>query len=162
MNDDTASLFDALSGGAGPAEDFGPLLDAVETEVAVGILRAIASEAQCRIFEIFQDSSDHTDAANRLDAVVASMWNDGWSPITGNLSLFATHFGAVFSVALLDLPGAVAAFRSVNDLRDASVWFPKRQTEFFPFHKALKALTRSESGESFAQMFRDAARSIAD
>jgi hypothetical protein len=91
-----------------------------------------------------------------LDEIVAGMWRDGWKPAESALNTFTRDFGLLSAAALLALPNAVPVFRSERVLDHFSVYFPYFRTEYFPFHKALNALT-ARHGESFRQLFAAAA-----
>ena len=75
-----------------------------------------------------------------LDDILAEMWEEAWSPETGNIHLFATDFGAILACELASSFHGRLLFRSRKDLTHCSVWWADSRVEAFAFHKALKAL----------------------
>jgi hypothetical protein len=149
--------FDCLVGEAGPTELFGHPLQGADLKVALGRFSEHVGTVAALVADGFGiDPSDHATIASQLDAVVREMWGGGWSPDTGDVDLFVSHFGSLLARALLNLPGAEATFRSPVTLDHHSAWFAATAHEFFPFHKVLKALSRRE-GESIDQFYRAAA-----
>ncbi|MBI1337582.1 MAG: hypothetical protein GC164_11535 [Phycisphaera sp.] len=151
-----AVLFDALRADS-PTELFGPCLEGDSVTLASEHLQAMAALARSQIAEVFGDQIGRGgDGVDGLDRIIADMWDTGWSPASGDLNVFSRDFGVVLAAALLELPHAVAVFRSQRVLDHMSVWLPQNGLEVFPFHKALKCL-RDKVGESMGQLYRSVA-----
>jgi hypothetical protein len=151
-----AVLFDTLRGDS-PTELLGPRLDGDSVAPAAQQLRSMAARAESQITEVFGVRLGvGGDGVDGLDRIIASMWDTGWSPESGDLNLFSTEFGVIFAVALLELHCAIPVFRSQRVLDHMSVWLPSNGLEVFPFHKALKCL-RDRVGESMGQLYRSVA-----
>ena len=135
-----------------PFDGFGPLEE--DSEEVEELFGEVVRQAHARVAEIFEITEvDGEKLAAALDDVVAEMWMDGWNPESGDVNLFVRDFGALLMDALLREMRGHAVFRSRLDLSYASVFWPQEMIEAFPFHKAVKSLTRRE-GESFLQFIR--------
>lgn len=131
--------FDVLAGDSAPFTGFGdvlpPSLEVSETFFAA------AEEARRRVEEGFRrDLSDPKLAPQRLDEIIAEMWDHGWSPKIGKVNLFVRDFGLVLSKAVLTLCGGTPTFRSKTAADHFSIWWPAQKLEAFPFHHVLKCL----------------------
>lgn len=135
--------FDALAGGGGPYEGFGPVMR--ENELARPI-QSVADQALQRIREVFQcDISVNRSGIAALEGLIQEMWMTGWSPEGGDVNLFARDFGTILLLALHRELGGECLFRSSTNLSHASVWWRDIDLEAFPFHRVLKALLRSDT-----------------
>lgn len=149
--------FDVLAGGSEPSALLGALLDPAESHAKREALKTHSESAVARVHEDFKVRITFDQGGmDRLDAIICQMWADEWSPEAGDIRLFTMDFGSLLAEALLRLPGAVPVFRGPRVFFDMSVWFPALEIEYFPLHKAGKALAVAE-GESVAQLFRSAA-----
>jgi hypothetical protein len=141
-------LFDVLTGDAAPYAGFGPILaDSTERDVTVGKLEAEALVSVREVFAIAAASPRELIGA--LEHSIAEMWETGWNPRVGNVSLFATDFGLILTGCIRNLLGGKLVFRSESNLIHLSLWWPERTLEAFPFHKMHKRLT-SRDGESIS------------
>ena len=136
---------ESLAQGTSPYSGFGPLVS--ETETIENFSRVV-SEASTRISQMFGVSppADRTGIA-ALEEVVSGMWSEGWDPETADVNLFVRDFGSLFMSIIQAMNGGEAVFRSKTDLSHASLWWPKKRLEVFPFHKMYRRLTDRE-GES--------------
>lgn len=151
MSDDVL-LFDALTGGAGPAAALGEPISGPQVEARFAAVVAQAEASLGSFFGIALNSP--SDRGAQLDELVRSLWEAKWDPASANTDLFTLHFGALLMDAALKRGGCEAVFRSDRELTHASLWFAPVKVELFPFHKAHKAITRgpSESLAEFLQM----------
>ena len=151
----TGTLFDALTGAANPTDLFGAFLEGAHYDFALHGLHEHARISAARVQETFRVVVGVSEPGiSALDHVIAEMWAQHWPGLSApSFNLFATDFGALLSVAVLSLPSASAVFRSTTVLDHMSVWVGSRNTEYFPFHKAAKALLRPD-GESLSQLYR--------
>ena len=156
MTEASSPPFDALKGALGPTEMFGPTLEEPSHSATADSLRRTAGVARRRIREVFEvEIKNGAVGVAALDEIIASMWNDDWSPKPESINLFATDFGALLAESMAQLPNLVLVFRSQCELDHVSLWDRHLHMEYFPFHKVMKALSVSE-GESLIQMFKSA------
>src|SRR5205807_1309048 len=85
----------------------------------------------------------------RLEAVVARMWAEGWRRDDDNVNLFATDFGSILTDALHHTLRGLLVFRSRTALSHASLWWDALSVEAFPFHRVFRRLIHEE-GESLS------------
>ncbi len=93
---------------------------------------------------------------SELDAVVATMWNEGWNPQSGNIGLFAGKFGVVLVESILELCGGELIFREDANDNHCSIFWAESKLEAFPFHKTIKCMLEHE-GKSMAYFVRSLA-----
>ncbi len=147
-------MFDALSGGAGPASALGPR---IEGSVVQARFETVVVQARAALSSFFSIDAEPTpQLAKALDGLVRGLWESGWDPASGRTDMFTLHLGALLMDAVLRTCGGEAVFRSDRELTHASVWFAAAKVELFPFHKAYRALTRR--GESLEDLYRIAAQ----
>jgi len=155
---DIELAMDALQGEDAPTALFGSVLPKDEAVVARSNLSELAEQARRGVKETFGVHIEpDANGMVKLDQVIKQMWQEGWTPEGGDPNLFVSDFGVLLADALLAIDGTAPVFRSSCNLNHFSVWLTKRGIEYFPFHKTLKCLSRSE-GESLAQLYRDARR----
>lgn len=137
--------FESLTQGTGPYSGFGPLV--LEPEAAANFSRVV-KEATGRISEMFGVSppSDRTGIA-ALEELASRIWREGWDPERADVNLFVRDFGSVLMSITQAMTDGEPVFRSKTDLSHASLWWPKKRLEVFPFHKMYRRLT-DQSGES--------------
>ena len=144
--------FDVLFSQKRPFDGFGPLEE--DTQRVRELFDEVVCQAQTRVRELFEISDvDGEKLVAELDEMVAEMWREDWDPQSGDVNLFARDLGALLMDALLRETSGQAVFRSNSDLTNASVYWPPKMIEAFPFHKAFKCLINRE-GESLLQFFR--------
>lgn len=145
--------FDVLQDGSNPTNLFGKILE--QSNVRKRVLIDQALEARHRLEKTFRKSLiDPVSVPDQLDDLISSMWNENWSPKTGNVNLFVTDFGLQLVTSILSVLDGDLIFRSDKDISHLSIWWPKRRLEAFPFHKVLKCLCKRH-GESVEQFFRN-------
>jgi hypothetical protein len=136
--------FDVLTGAAEP-------FDGGDVSVTPQILprfEEVVSQAAARVVDIFAvDVPANLDGAAELERIVIEMWDDGWNPDEGEVSLFVRDFGALLVRSILGELNGVPVFRSPTDLSHMSVWWPDLKVETFPFHRMYKRMTHAD-GES--------------
>lgn len=155
MNEIEIPPFDLLNGSEKPTDCFGVILENAEYADAFLQFKDLVNQAKESIAEIFNfDLSDPEDIVNGLDAIISQMWSTGWDPNNASLNLFCSHFGAVLAFYMGSLPKVRIVLRSLNKLNHLSVWHEASKSEYFPFHKIVKCLTRMH-GESIRQMVDD-------
>ena len=137
--------FESLTQGTTPYSGFGPLL--IEPDAGENFSR-VTQEASVRISETFGVSppADRTGIAT-LEEFASRMWREGWDPESADVNLFVRDFGSVFMAIIQAMTAAEPVFRSKTDLSHASLWWPKKRLEVFPFHKMYRRLT-DQAGES--------------
>lgn len=137
--------FDSLTQGTTPYSGFGPLV--LGPDAAENFSRVI-KEASVRISEMLGVSPppDRTGIA-ALEKLASRMWREGWDPESADVNLFVRDFGSVFMSIIQAMTTGEPVFRSKTDLSHASLWWPKKRLEVFPFHKMYRRLT-DRDGES--------------
>src|SRR5688500_6723470 len=96
--------FDALQDDTEPTLMFGRPLVASAAEDALRELSRTADVARNAVRDCFHRALLPGEAGMRqLDEIVSEMWRDGWSPASGNVNLFSTHFGSLLAIELLSL-----------------------------------------------------------
>jgi hypothetical protein len=137
--------FEALTQGTSPYSGFGPL---VTDKATAASFDRVVSEAVARISETFglAASLDEKGVA-ALEGVVSRMWDEGWDPEARDVNLFVRDLGSAFMAIIQARVGGEAVFRSQTDLSHASLWWPQKRLEVFPFHKMYRRLIERD-GES--------------
>lgn len=137
--------FETLAHGTAPYTGFGSLTS--DSEAHDNFSRVVA-EASARIGQTFGKGlpPDRTGIA-ALEELISRMWEEGWDPDTSDVNLFVRDFGSVFMGILEATTVGTPVFRSKTDLSHASLWWPRKRLEVFPFHKMYRRLTTRE-GES--------------
>lgn len=151
-------LFDALTGGDGPAAALGERVRGPEVEARFQTVVAAAEASLQGFFGIALDAPPQR--ARQLDEIIRGLRDAKWDPRSANTDLFTVHFGAILMDAALKEKTPEAIFRSDRDLTHASLWFAPVKVELFPFHKAYKAVTRGESLTEFQQMVEQLSRGL--
>lgn len=137
--------FEALTQGTCPYSGLGPLVSDAE---ATQNFSPVVASAFARLSETFGVSlhPDRNGVAT-LEDLVNRIWDEGWDPESGDVNLFVRDLGSVFMFILQAMTAGEAVFRSKTDLSHASLWWPKKRLEIFPFHKMYRRLT-DRDGES--------------
>ncbi len=139
--------FESLTRGTSPYSGFGPT--STDPEVAEHFLQVV-TQARARIHEAFAvDVPQDRAGIVALEELAAHMWEEGWDPESADVNLFVRDLGSVFMSILQAMTGGEAVFRSKTDLSHASLWWPTKRLEVFPFHKIYRRLTKRD-GESLA------------
>ncbi len=147
--------FDLLNGSDKPTDSFGIILENTEYAEALLQFEDLFNKAKESLAEIFNfDLSYHEDIVNGLDAIISEMWSTGWDPNNADLNLYCSHFGVILAFHMGSMPNVRIVMRSLNNLNHLSVWHEASKSEYFPFHKIVKCLTRKH-GESIRQMVDD-------
>jgi hypothetical protein len=144
--------FDLLIGQSVPYSGFGDLIS--ESAEMRAAFDGSVEGARARLQSGFHLSlSEPTRIPLELDVIVVEMWDQGWSPDTGNVNLFSTDFGLILAEALVTRFNGILVFRSRSDISHLSLWWPARQVEAFPFHHMVKCLYHREANSiaSFAK-----------
>ena len=141
--------FDMLTGLSLPFDGFGNVLKS--SQERIDKFCGLASQACHRIEDTFAVAfqADAAEVSRQLDAVIDSMWEEGWDPSTADVNLFATDFGLVLAAAMCTASPESLTFRSESDISHISLWYIDRGVEAFPFHKVVKRLLQRD-GESIA------------
>ena len=142
--------FESLTQGTSPYSGFGPLVS--DTETTQNFSRVV-TEASARINQMFGVSLDFDRTGIvAVEKLVSRMWGEGWNPEKADVNLFVRDFGSVFMSIIQAVTGREEVFRSQTDLSHASLWWPTKRLEVFPFHKMHRRLTTRE-GESLLFFF---------
>jgi hypothetical protein len=145
--------FDMFSGKAAPYHGFGGVIqDSSELERQLHIE---AAQTRKEVQKTFRSRLEPSESVPKeLDDIIEKMWETGWDPRVGNLSLFTRDFGLLLFEAMLGVLGGKPIFRSPGDgnvyIHNSIFWLG---VEAFPFHKAFKCLTETD-GESVAYFVR--------
>jgi hypothetical protein len=130
-----------------PYSGFGPIVGDEETKRRFS---RVVADASARISETFEVSPSADQAGvETLEELVSGMWREGWDPETADVNLFVRDLGSLFMSIIQDIAGGEAVFRSQTDLSHASLWWPDKRLEVFPFHKMYRRLLERD-GESLA------------
>ncbi len=152
-----APLFDLLSGAVSPFSGFGPL---IPPELAIPRFEEVADQARERLADVFGIGiTQGSEVLEAIEAVIASMWLEGWDPDQGDLDVFARDFGTLVATAILNTLGGKLTFRSETDLSHASLWWEDAKTAVFPYHKVAKRLLRRD-GEDLRYFWRSLAKTV--
>ena len=137
--------FEALTQGTGPYSGFGPIMS---DEEASRRFERVVSEAWGRITETFGLTLSRDEAgAEALEKLASRMWREGWDPAAADVNLFVRDFGSIFMTVIHAVLGGELVFRSKTDLSHASLWWPSKRLEVFPFHKVYRRFV-DRDGES--------------
>ena len=149
--------FESLTQGTSPYSGFGPLVSDSETTETFS---RVVTDASARIHEMFGVSlhSDRTGIV-ALEELISRMWREGWNPENADVNLFVRDLGSVFMSIVQGMTAGEPVFRSKSDLSHASLWWPTKRLEVFPFHKMYRRLTDRE-GESLSFFFDGLARKL--
>jgi hypothetical protein len=130
--------FEALTHGTSPYSGFGPIVSDEET---TRNFSRVVSEASARIDEMFglTPSRDRGGIA-ALEELVTRIWSEGWDPETADVNLFVRDLGSIFMSTTREIAGGETVSRSRTDVSHASLWWPNRRLEVFPFHKMYRRL----------------------
>ena len=133
--------FDLLVGKTPPFLGFGEVIqNSGELEKE---LHTAADQVRHQIRDTFGAKLDNPSATPKeLDDIIQELWETGWDPEVGNLALFTRDLGLLLAEATLDLLGGNLIFRSKSNVIHWSIVWADQDVEAFPFHKALKCLTR--------------------
>jgi hypothetical protein len=132
--------FDALTGQTAPFAGFGNT-EIMGRESPVAFAETV-NEATRRLRKGFDVVyTPDVGTIGTIEKIIAQMWDEGWNPSEGNVNLFCTDFGCLVTYALLESLGGNLVFRSRTDLSHASIWWPEKSIEVFPFHATSKRLT---------------------
>jgi hypothetical protein len=143
--------FDLLTNQPSPYESFGRILPASETVERA--FEDVVGKARERIGEAFGVRiGQDREGIQELEDLIAEMWAQDWNPEEGDVNLFATDFGSLFTRALSRVLKGRLVFRSEKDLSHLSCWWEPNGVEAFPFHKVYKRLL-SQEGESLPFFF---------
>jgi hypothetical protein len=108
----------------------------------------VVSEASARVDEMFGLTPSRDRAGiTALEGLVSRIWSEGWDPETADVNLFVRDLGSIFMLITQEIAGGETVFRSKTDVSHASLWWPDKRLEVFPFHKMYRRLVDSD-GES--------------
>ncbi len=155
MNEIEIPPFDALIGSEKPTDSFGGILENAEFDIAMLRFEELANQAIITVCEMFDiNLSDPKITADELDGIISEMWSTGWNPEEADFNLFCSHYGTILASLMKIVPNTSIVFRSSSNINHLSIWHESSKTEYFPFHKIAKCLTRRH-GESVRQMIGD-------